>query len=120
LTSYRGTAGKKVNLKGEGLSNIRDLARWCGVAEDADSGFAFLRSFPDVRGDRLGLIGFCWDSEMTFASATQAGGSKLRWFFTAGVQSLSICLKTSKRRCWRITAKKIQMLIRVFQPRKKQ
>jgi dienelactone hydrolase len=68
--------GKKVNLKGGGLSNIRDLARWYGVAEDADSGFAFLRSFPDVRGDRLGLIGFCWGGEMTFASATQAGGLK--------------------------------------------
>jgi carboxymethylenebutenolidase len=51
---------KKVNPEGEGLGNIRDLAPWYGVAEDADSGFAFLRTLPDVRGDRLGLIGFCW------------------------------------------------------------
>jgi carboxymethylenebutenolidase len=65
---------KKVNPKGEGLGNIRDLAPWYGVAEDADSGFAFLRTFPDVRADRSGLIGFCWGGEMTFSSATQVRG----------------------------------------------
>jgi carboxymethylenebutenolidase len=74
LSRHGGT--KKVNPKGEGLSNIRDLAPWYGVAEDADSGFAFLRGFPDVRGERLGLIGFCWGGEMTFASATQVRGLK--------------------------------------------
>jgi carboxymethylenebutenolidase len=74
LSRHGGT--KKVNPKGEALSNIRDLAPWYGVAEDADSGFAFLRGFPDVRGDRLGLIGFCWGGEMTFASATQVRGLK--------------------------------------------
>jgi carboxymethylenebutenolidase len=74
LSRHGGT--KKVNPKGEGLGNIRDLAPWYGVAEDADSGFAFLRSFPDVRGDRLGLVGFCWGGEMTFASATQVRGLK--------------------------------------------
>jgi carboxymethylenebutenolidase len=74
LSRHGGT--KKVNPEGEGLGNIRDLAPWYGVAEDADSGFAFLRSFPDVRGDRLGLVGFCWGGEMTFASATQIRGLK--------------------------------------------
>jgi carboxymethylenebutenolidase len=72
LSRHGGT--KKVNPKGEGLSNIRDLAPWYGVAEDTDSGFAFLRTLPDVRGDRLGLIGFCWGGEMTFSSATQVRG----------------------------------------------
>jgi len=72
LSRHGGT--KKVNPKGEGLGNIRDLAPWYGVAEDADSGFAFLRTFPDVRGDRLGLVGFCWGGEMTFSSATQVRG----------------------------------------------
>lgn len=67
---------KKVNPKGEGLGNIRDLAPWYGVAEDADSGFAFLRTFPDTRADRSGLIGFCWGGEMTFSSATQVRGLK--------------------------------------------
>jgi carboxymethylenebutenolidase len=67
---------KKVNPKGQGLSNIRDLAPWYGVAEDADSGFAYLRTFPDVLADRSGLIGFCWGGEMTFAAATQIRGLK--------------------------------------------
>lgn len=74
LSRHGGT--KKVNPEGQGLGNIRDLAPWYGVAEDADSGFAFLRTLRDVRGDRLGLIGFCWGGEMTFASATQVRGLK--------------------------------------------
>ena len=74
LSRHGGT--KKVNPKGEGLGNIRDLAPWYGVAEDADSGFAFLRTFPDVRADRSGLVGFCWGGEMTFSSTTQIRGLK--------------------------------------------
>jgi carboxymethylenebutenolidase len=74
LSRHGGT--KKVNPEGEGLGNIRDLAPWYGVAEDADSGFAFLRTFPDVRVDRSGLIGFCWGGEMTFSSTTQIRGLK--------------------------------------------
>jgi carboxymethylenebutenolidase len=74
LSRHGGT--KKVNPKGEGLGNISDLAPWYGVAEDADSGFAFLRTFPDVRADRSGLIGFCWGGEMTFSSTTQIRGLK--------------------------------------------
>jgi len=61
----------KVNPKSEGLSNIRELAPWQNVAEDTDAGFAYLRTLTDVRGDRQGLIGFCWGGEMTFSSATQ-------------------------------------------------
>jgi carboxymethylenebutenolidase len=74
LSRHGGT--KEVNPKGEALGNIRDLAPWYGVAEDADSGFAFLRTFPDVRADRLGLVGFCWGGEMAFSSATQVRGLK--------------------------------------------
>ena len=66
----------KVNPKSEGLGNIRELAPWQNVAEDTDAGFAYLRTLPDVRGDRLGLIGFCWGGEMTFATATQVRGLK--------------------------------------------
>jgi len=72
LSRHGGT--KKVNPKGEALGNIRDLAPWYGVAEDVDSGFIFLRTFPDVRADRIGLIGFCWGGEMTFSSTTQIRG----------------------------------------------
>ena len=74
LSRHGGT--KKANPTGEGLSNIRDLAPWYGVAEDADSGFLFLRTLPDVRGDRTGLIGFCWGGEMTFWSTTEVRGLK--------------------------------------------
>jgi carboxymethylenebutenolidase len=74
LSRHGGT--KKVNPNGEGLGDIRDLAPWYGVAEDADSGFAYLRTFPDARADRPGLIGFCWGGEMAFASATQVRGLK--------------------------------------------
>jgi carboxymethylenebutenolidase len=60
-----------VTPKGTGISNIRELAPWDKIAEDAESGFAYLRVLPDVRGDQQGLIGFCWGGEMTFAAATQ-------------------------------------------------
>jgi len=64
----------KVNPKSEGLSNIRELAPWREVAEDTDAGFVYLGTLADVRGDRRGLIGFCWGGEMTFSSATQVRG----------------------------------------------
>src|SRR5258706_6444009 len=74
LSRHGGT--KKVNPKSEGLSNIRELAPWQTVAEDSDAGYAYLRSLPDVRGDRLGLIGFCWGGEMTFSTVTEVRGLK--------------------------------------------
>ncbi|HXG53627.1 MAG TPA: dienelactone hydrolase family protein [candidate division Zixibacteria bacterium] len=61
----------KVNPKGEGLSNIRELAPWQNVAEDTASGFEYLKVLPDVRGDKQAVVGFCWGGEMAFASATQ-------------------------------------------------
>jgi carboxymethylenebutenolidase len=67
---------KKANPKGGGLSNMRELAPWQGVAEDTDAGFAYLRSLSEVRGDRLGVVGFCWGGEMTFAVTTQVRGLK--------------------------------------------
>jgi carboxymethylenebutenolidase len=61
----------KVNPKGGGISNIREIAPWQSVAEDVASGFAYLNVLPDVRSDKHGLVGFCWGGEMTFAAATQ-------------------------------------------------
>jgi len=72
LSRRGGTA--KVNPKGEGLGTIRELAPWQAVAEDASSAYAYLQTLPDVRGDRLGLVGFCWGGEMTFSSATEVRG----------------------------------------------
>ncbi len=58
------------NPRGQCLSNIRELAPWQEVAEDTAAGYAYLKTLSDVRGDRLGLVGFCWGGEMTFSSAT--------------------------------------------------
>ncbi len=74
LSRHGGT--NKINPKSEGLANIRELEPWQAVAEDADSGYAYLRKLPDVRGDRLGLIGFCWGGEMTFSTVTEVRGLK--------------------------------------------
>jgi carboxymethylenebutenolidase len=118
LSRHGGT--EKVNPKGEGLSNIRDLAPWYGVAEDTESGFALLRTFPDVRADRQGLIGFCWGGEMTFSSITEVRGSRQQWFSMAEVPSPLISLKTFKHRCSRTTGKKIQPSTRIFQAPQRQ
>jgi carboxymethylenebutenolidase len=64
----------KVNPKGQGLSNIRELAPWQEVAEDTDAGFTYLRALSDVRGERRGVIGFCWGGQMSFSVATQVRG----------------------------------------------
>lgn len=72
LSRRGGTA--KVNPKGEGLGNIRELAPWQNVAEDSAAACDYLRSLSYVRGDRLGLVGFCWGGEMTFSSATEVRG----------------------------------------------
>ena len=61
----------KVNPKGGGLSNIRETTPWQNVAEDVEAGFAYLNVLPDVRADKLGLLGFWWGGKVTFASATQ-------------------------------------------------
>jgi carboxymethylenebutenolidase len=62
---------EKVNPKGEGLPKMREMAPWQTVAEDTGSGVEYLKILPDVRGDRIAVVGFCWGGEMTFAAATQ-------------------------------------------------
>lgn len=70
LSRHGGTM--KANPKGEGLSNIRELAPAQGVVEDAEAGIRYLRVLPDVRRDRIGVVGFCWGGGMAFITATQA------------------------------------------------
>jgi carboxymethylenebutenolidase len=67
---------QKLNPTGRGLRSIRKVAPWETVAEDTDAGCTYLRSLAEVRGDRLGVIGFCWGGEMAFAVATQVRGLK--------------------------------------------
>jgi carboxymethylenebutenolidase len=61
----------KANPKGAGLPNIRELAPSQGVVEDAEAGIRYLRVLPDVRRDRMGVVGFCWGGGMAFITATQ-------------------------------------------------
>jgi carboxymethylenebutenolidase len=69
LSRLGGTA--LVTPKGQGIPNIRELAPWDKIAEDAESGLAYLRVLSDVRSDQQGLLGFCWGGEVAFAAATQ-------------------------------------------------
>jgi carboxymethylenebutenolidase len=66
----------KANPKGAGLPNIRELAPSQGVVEDAEAGIRYLRVLPDVRRDRMGVVGFCWGGGMAFITATQARNLK--------------------------------------------
>jgi carboxymethylenebutenolidase len=61
----------KANPTGGGLSNIRELAPGQGVVEDTDAGIRYLKVLPDVRHDRIGVVGFCWGGGMAFITATQ-------------------------------------------------
>ena len=72
FSRHGGTA--KVNPKGTGVSNYRELAPVDAVVEDVDAGFTYLKSLPEVRGDRLGLAGFCWGGDMAFNAATRVRG----------------------------------------------
>lgn len=74
LSRHGGT--KKANPKGEGLGNYRELAPVQSIVEDTDAGFAYLRDLPEVRPDRLGVMGFCVGGTMAFTVATQVRGLK--------------------------------------------
>lgn len=70
----RGGGTDKVNPKGEGLSNMRELAPTNATAEDTGAAVAYLKTLSDVRGDRVGIVGFCWGGETVFNAATQVRG----------------------------------------------
>jgi carboxymethylenebutenolidase len=70
----RGGGTAKVNPKGEGLSNMRELAPTSATAEDTGAAVAYLKTLSDVRGDRIGIVGFCWGGEQAFNAATQVRG----------------------------------------------
>jgi len=74
LSRHGGTA--KANPKGAGVRNIGELAPVEALTEDIDAGFTYLKSLPEVRGDRLGITGFCWGGGMTFTASTRVRGLK--------------------------------------------
>lgn len=72
LSRHGGTA--KVDPKGTGVSNFRELAPNDAVTEDVEAGLNYLKSLPEVQGDRLGLTGFCWGGGRAFDAATRIRG----------------------------------------------
>ena len=62
------------NPKGAGVGE--QLAPAEAVAEDSEAGFSYLKRLPEVRSDRLGIVGFCWGGSRAFFVATQARGLK--------------------------------------------
>ncbi|OGQ77815.1 MAG: hypothetical protein A3F90_19310 [Deltaproteobacteria bacterium RIFCSPLOWO2_12_FULL_60_19] len=70
----RGGGTEKVNPKGGGLSNMRELAPASATAEDTAAAVAYLKTLSDVRGDRIGIVGFCWGGEQVFNAATRVRG----------------------------------------------
>lgn len=67
---------EKVNPKGGGIANLREVAPPKVVGEDSDAAVAYLRTLPDIRGDRVGVVGFCWGGQMTFMVSTHVRGLK--------------------------------------------
>ncbi len=81
LSRHGGTA--KVNPKLEGLSNIRELAPWQNVAQDADAGYRYLRGLagrarqpPRVNRILLGRRDDLLDCNSS--TRAQGGGAVLR------------------------------------------
>ncbi|HEY1269144.1 MAG TPA: dienelactone hydrolase family protein [Candidatus Binatia bacterium] len=65
---------EKLNPKGGGLSNIRELAPEANVAEDVQAAVTYLKTLPEV--GNIGLTGFCWGGQQAFNAATQVKGLK--------------------------------------------
>ena len=61
----------KANPQGVGLPNIRELAPVARRRRRCRRGIRYLRVLPDVRRDRIGVVGFCWGGGMAFVTATQ-------------------------------------------------
>src|SRR5262245_33007048 len=69
LSRHGGTM--KANPNGVGLPDSREWAPSERVVADPDAGIRYLRIRPDVRHDRMGVVGFCWGGGMAFITATQ-------------------------------------------------
>jgi carboxymethylenebutenolidase len=70
----RGGGTDKVNPSGGSLSNIRELVPVNASNEDTGAAANYLKTLSDVRGDRIGLVGFCWGGEVAFNAATYVRG----------------------------------------------
>ena len=79
FSRHGGTA--KVNPKGTGVSNLQELAPDDAVAEYINAGYSYLKTLPDVRGDRLGITGFCWGGGQAYLNTTRVRGLRAAVIF---------------------------------------
>lgn len=74
LSRHGGT--KKVSGASGDIENISELAPLEVVKEDTDAAVKYLRGVEQVRGDRIGITGFCWGGGRAFYAATQVRGMR--------------------------------------------
>lgn len=73
--SRKGGTAKAAGPTGE-IANIRQLAPPEVIKDESQAAVAYLRGLKEVRGDRIGITGFCWGGEQAFYAATQVRGLK--------------------------------------------
>lgn len=72
---YLSRKGGTVKVKATGgIESISALAPPETVKEDTQAAVAYLRTLKEVRGDRIGIMGFCWGGGQAFYNATQLSG----------------------------------------------
>lgn len=72
LSRQGGTA--KVSSTDRGISNIRELVTPEVIKGDTEAAVTYLHGLKEVRGDRIGITGFCWGGGTAFYAATQVRG----------------------------------------------
>lgn len=71
--SRKGGTAKAAGPTGE-IANIRELAPPEVIKDESQAAVAYLRGLKEVRGDRIGITGFCWGGGQAFNVATQIRG----------------------------------------------
>jgi len=75
LLSRHGGTGK-VPRTDRGITNLRELVTADIIKDDVGGTATYLRGLKEVRGDRIGITGFCWGGGTAFSAATLVRGLK--------------------------------------------
>jgi carboxymethylenebutenolidase len=67
-----------------GIAELQKLSAGQMIA-DARAAVAFLRARPDVRGDRIGAMGFCIGGHMTYLTAAETDVAAAASFYGGGI-----------------------------------
>jgi carboxymethylenebutenolidase len=62
---------EKVPVGESGIGNIRELVTPEVIKDETEAAVAHLKTLKEVRGDRIGIVGFCWGGGTAFYAATQ-------------------------------------------------